>query len=160
MAQELPLIIQGHVNNRVTRDYSYDIENEESKRGRKLHHKRMCISFQHRLQFLFLIILVVSAFVSMLQPSPVVKGKCVIGVFSEDDEVAADCIYVFKGYYMFYAIFNVLPWIIFKVIDNSGQSFFLTTRRALKRRMRCAVVIFYPFLLIQIALMLSIYLRI
>ena len=87
------------------------------------------------------------------------KGKCVIGVFSEDDEVAADCIYVFKGYYMFYVIFNVLPWIIFKVIDNSGQSFFLTTRRALKRRMRCAVLIIYPFLLIQIALMLSIYLR-
>ena len=60
---------------------------------------------------------------------------------------------------MFYAIFNVLPWIVFKVIDNSSQYFFLTTRRALKRRMRCAVVCIYPFLLVQIALMLTIYTR-
>ena len=58
---------------------------------------------------------------------------------------------------MVYAIFNLLLWIILLVMNKSGLSRFMTTRRAMKGRMRWVVVVIYPFLLVQIVLMLRIY---
>jgi len=48
LSQELSLLVQGHVTTRVTRDYSCDLEDGESRRGGKLSRKRMCISAQYK----------------------------------------------------------------------------------------------------------------
>jgi len=60
-------------------------------------------------------------------------------VFTGSDQEAAPCLYVLKGYYLFYALFNIIPFLSLKLIDNHSHYYFLTSRRALKRRMRWLV---------------------
>ena len=86
----------------MTKAFVKDLEDKTSIRGIKLNRRRTCIANQTKIQGLFVILMLISA---------------VIGYFRPSAEIGNSCI-AFKGYILVYAIFNIVPLIIFRLIEN------------------------------------------